>query len=130
MRNSRLALAFNGVIMMLLGIVFWFFPELFTLAMFPNISENEQAFNVGIALRKNMGVGCVFIGMLLFWCQTSSKTTAQRLLFCSSFGFGLMVAGLLEVRITGQANVPLPIISLFACMSIYSLFVATRRYQE
>ena len=130
MRNSRLALAFNGVIMVLLGIVFWFFPDLFTLAMFPNISENEQAINVGIALRKNMGVGCVFIGMLLFWCQTSSKTTAQRLLFCSSFGFGLMVAGLLEVRLTGQANVPFPIILLFACMSIYSLFVATRRYQE
>ena len=130
MRNSRLALAFNGVIMVLLGIVFWFFPELFTLAMFPNISENEQAINVGIALRKNMGVGCIFIGMLLFWCQTSSKTTAQRLLFCSSFGFGLMVAGLLEVRLTGQANVPFPILILFACMSIYSLFVATRRYQE
>ncbi|MBL82001.1 MAG: hypothetical protein CMM80_05585 [Rhodospirillaceae bacterium] len=130
MRNSRLALAFNGVIMVLLGIVFWFFPELFTVAMFPSISENEQAINVGIALRKNMGVGCIFIGMLLFWCQTSSKTTAQRLLFCSSFGFGLMVAGLLEVRLTGQANVPLPIILLFACMSIYSLFVATRRYQE
>ncbi len=130
MRNSRLALAFNGVIMVLLGVVFWFFPELFTVAMFPSISENEQAINVGIALRKNMGVGCIFIGMLLFWCQTSSKTTAQRLLFCSSFGFGLMVAGLLEVRLTGQANVPLPIILLFACMSIYSLFVATRRYQE
>ena len=116
--------------MMLLGITFWFFPELFTLAMFPNISDNEQAINVGIALRKNMGVGCIFIGMLLFWCQTSSKTTAQRLLLGSSFGFGLMVAGLLEVRLTGQANVPLPIILLFACMSIYSLFVATRRYQE
>ena len=116
--------------MVLLGIVFWFFPELFTLAMFPNISGNEQAIDVGIALRKNMGVGCIFIGMLLFWCQTSSKTTAQRLLFCSSFGFGLMVAGLLEVRLTGQANVPILIILLFAFMSIYSLFVATRRYQE
>ena len=130
MRNSRLTLAFNGVIMVLLGIVFWLSPELFTLAMFPNISDNEQAIDVGIALRKNMGVGCIFIGMLLFWCQTSSKTTAQRLLFCSSFGFGLMVAGLLEVRLTGQANVPILIILLFAFMSIYSLFVATRRYQE
>ena len=130
MRNSRLTLAFNGMIMMLLGIAFWFFPELFTLAMFPNISDNEQAINVGIALRKNMGVGCIFIGMLLFWCQTSSKTTAQRLLFGSSFGFGLMVAGLLEVRLTGQANVPVLIIVLFIFMSIYSLFVATRRYQE
>ena len=52
MRNSRLALAFNGVIMMLLGIAFWFFPELFTLAMFPNISDNEQAISVGIASEK------------------------------------------------------------------------------
>ena len=130
MRNSRLTLAFNGVIMMLLGIAFWFFPELFTLTMFPNISDNEQAINVGIALRKNMGVGCIFIGMLLFWCQTSSKTTAQRLLFCNSFGFGLMVAGLLEVRLTSQANVSVLVILLFIFMSIYSLFVAIIRYQE
>lgn len=130
MRNSRLTLAFNGVIMMLLGILFWFFPELFTLAMFPNILENEQAISVGIALRKNMGAGCVFIGMLLFWCQSSSKTTAQRLLFVSSLGFGLMLAGLLEVKLTGQADVPILIIMLFTFMSIYSLFVATRRFQE
>ena len=116
--------------MMLLGIAFWIFPELFTVSLFPNISDNEQAINVGIALRKNMGVGCIFIGMLLFWCQTSSKTTAQRLLFGSSFGFSLMVAGLLEVRLTEQANVPILIIALFTLMSIYSLFVATRRYQE
>lgn len=130
MRNSRLTLAFNGVIMMLLGILFWFFPELFTLAMFPNILENEQAISVGIALRKNMGAGCVFIGMLLFWCQSSSKTTAQRLLLVSSLGFGLMLAGLLEVKLTGQADVPILIIMLFTLMSIYSLFVATRRFQE
>lgn len=130
MRNSRLTLAFNGVIMMLLGILFWFFPEVFTLAMFPNILENEQAISVGIALRKNMGAGCVFIGMLLFWCQSSSKTTAQRLLLVSSLGFGLMLAGLLEVKLTGQADVPILIIMLFTLMSIYSLFVATRRFQE
>jgi hypothetical protein len=116
--------------MMLLGILFWFFPELFTLAMFPNILENEQAISVGIALRKNMGAGCVFIGMLLFWCQSSSKTTAQRLLLVSSLGFGLMLAGLLEVKLTGQADVPILIIMLFTLMSIYSLFVATRRFQE
>jgi hypothetical protein len=116
--------------MMLLGILFWFFPEVFTLAMFPNILENEQAISVGIALRKNMGAGCVFIGMLLFWCQSSSKTTAQRLLLVSSLGFGLMLAGLLEVKLTGQADVPILIIMLFTLMSIYSLFVATRRFQE
>ena len=54
------------------------FPELFTLAMFPNISDNEQAINVGIALRK-IWASAASHWMLLFWCQTSSKTTAQRL---------------------------------------------------
>jgi hypothetical protein len=130
MRNSRLALALNGVIMILLGMAFWFRPEFFTLAMFPEAVNNDEALNLGIALRKNMGVGCVFIGMLLFWCQTSSRTTAQRLLLGSGFGFALMVAGLLEVRLTRQADVPILIILAFTLMSLHSFFVATRRYQE
>ena len=130
MRNSRLALALNGIIMILLGMAFWFRPEFFTLAMFPEAVNNDEALNLGIALRKNMGVGCVFIGMLLFWCQTSSRTTAQRLLLGSGFGFALMVAGLLEVRLTRQADVPIAIILTFTLMSLYSFFVATRRYQE
>ena len=130
MRNSRLALALNGIIMILLGMAFWFRPEFFTLAMFPEAVHNDEALNLGIALRKNMGVGCVFIGMLLFWCQTSSRTTAQRLLLGSGFGFALMVAGLLEVRLTRQADVPIAIILTFTLMSLYSFFVATRRYQE
>lgn len=130
MRNSRSALALNGIIMTLLGMAFWFRPEFFTLAMFPDVINNDEALNLGIALRKNMGVGCVFIGMLLFWCQTSSRTTAQRLLLGSGFGFALMVAGLLEVRLTRQADVPIAIILAFTLMSLYSFFVATRPYQE
>ena len=130
MRNSRLTLAINGIIMVIMGVSFWLFPEFFTLVMFPNVAENEQAIDVGNALRKNMGVGCVFIGLLLFWCQSSSKTTAQRLLLVSAFGFGLMVAGLVEVRLSNSADVPYYIIGLFSLMSVYSLFVASRRYQE
>lgn len=116
--------------MVIMGVSFWLFPEFFTLVMFPNVAENEQAIDVGNALRKNMGVGCVFIGLLLFWCQSSSKTTAQRLLLVSAFGFGLMVAGLVEVRLSNSADVPYYIIGLFSLMSVYSLFVASRRYQE
>ena len=130
MRNSRLTLAINGIIMMLLGTSFWLFPEFFTLSMFPSVAENEQAMSIGVALRKNMGVGCIFIGLMLFGSQSSSKTTAQRLLIVSAFGFGLMVAGLVEVRLSGRADVPYLIIGIFLLMSIYSLFVATRRYQE
>ena len=116
--------------MMFLGLAFWFRPEFFTLAMFPEVKENLQAIELGNALRKNMGAGCVFIGLLLFWCQNSSKTTAQRLLLGSGFGFSLMVAALLEVRLSGEAQVPIFFLILFSCMSFFSIFVATRRFQE
>ena len=130
MGNSRLILAINGFIMIILGLSFWIFPDFFTLAMFPNIEKNNEAFNVAIALRKNMGAGCVFIGTLIFWCQSSPKFVAQKLLYCSGFGFFLLVAVLLEVRLTEQAQVPLPILILFTLMALISIYVASRRFQR
>ena len=67
---------------MIHGGSFWFFPEFFTLSMFPDIADNQDAIDVGVALRKNMGVGSAFIGLILFSCQTSSKSIAQRSLTC------------------------------------------------
>ena len=130
MGNSRLVLAINGFIMIILGLNFWAFPDFFTLAMFPNIEKNNEALNVAIALRKNMGAGCVFIGTLIFWCQSSPKFVAQKLLYCSGFGFFLLVAVLLEVRLTGQAQVPLLILILFTLMGLISIYVASRRFQR
>ena len=106
------------------------FPDFFTLAMFPGIEKNNEALNVAIALRKNMGAGCVFIGTLIFWCQSSPKFVAQKLLYCSGFGFFLLVAVLLEVRLTGQAQVPLLILILFTLMALISIYVASRRFQR
>ena len=130
MGNSRLILAINGSIMIILGVSFWAFSDFFTLAMFPNIEKNIEAFNVAIALRKNMGAGCVFIGTLIFWCQSSPKFVAQKLLYCSGFGFFLLVVALLEVRLTGQAQVPLLILILFTLMALISIYVASRRFQK
>ena len=128
--NSRLILAINGILMVILGLAFWTFPDFFTLAMFPNIEKNNEALNVAIALRKNMGAGCVFIGTLIFWCQNSPKFVAQKLLYCSGFGFFLLVAVLMEVRLTGQAQVPLLILTLFILMGLISIYVASRRFQR
>ena len=130
MGNSRLILAINGFIMIILGLSFWIFPDFFTLAMFPNIEKNNEAFNVAIALRKNMGAGCVFIGTLIFMCQSSTKFVAQKLLYGSGFGFFLLVAVLLEVRLTGQAQVPILILILFTLMALISIYVASRRFQR
>ena len=128
--SSRAILALNGTLMVILGGAFWTFPEFFTLSMFPDFAENQDAMDVGVALRKNMGAGCAFIGIILFSCQSSSKSTAQRLLFSSAIGFLLMVLALLQVKLSGQANIPLFILIFFPILCILSLFVASRRYQE
>jgi len=130
MGNSKLILAINGFIMIILGLSFWTFPDFFTLAMFPNIDKNIEALDVAVALRKNMGAGCVFIGTLIFWCQNSPKFVAQKLLYCCGFGFFLLVAALLEVRLTRQAEVPILILILFALMGLISIYVASRRFQR
>ena len=129
MGNSKLILAINGILMILLGVAFWINPEFFTLAMFPNIADNDTALKAALALRKNMGAGCVFIGVTIFMCQSSPKSTAQKLLFSCAFGFFLLVAALIEVRITNGAQVPIPIITFFAVLGLISLFVASRRFQ-
>ena len=116
--------------MIILGGAFWVFPEFFTLLMFPDFADNQQAIDVGVALRKNMGAGCAFIGIILFSCQSSSKSTAKRLLFSSAIGFLLMVAALLQVKLSGQADVPALILIFFSAMCVLSLFVASRRFQE
>ena len=128
--SSRAVLALNGGLMIILGGSFWLLPEFFTFAMFPHILGNEVAIDVAITLRKNMGAGCVFIGVVLFSCQDSSKYTAQRLLFSSAAGFLLMFGALLHIRVSEQAGVPLFILIFFGTLSLLSLFVASRRYQE
>ena len=116
--------------MVILGGAFWLLPDFFTLAMFPHIAENDTAIDVANALRKNMGAGCVFVGVILFSCQDSSKYTAQRLLFSSAVGFLLMFGALLHMRVSGQASVPIFILLFFGTLSLLSLVVASRRYQE
>ena len=128
--SSRAVLALNGGLMIVLGGAFWIFPEFFTFAMFPHIFGNETAINVAIAHRKIMGVGSVFIGVILFACQDSSKYTAQRLLFSSSIGFFLMFGALLHIRISEQASVPTLILIFFGILSLLSIFVASQRHQE
>ena len=130
LHSSRAVLALNGGLMIILGGAFWIFPEFFTFAMFPHILGNETATAVAITLRKIMGAGCVFIGAVLFSCQDCSKYTAQRLLFSSAAGFLFMFGALVHTRISDQASVPIFILIFFGALSLLSLFVASRRYQE
>jgi hypothetical protein len=130
LNSSREILALNGSLMIILGGAFWLYPEFFTLVMFPDISENQDAVNVGVVLRKNMGAGCIFVGIILFSCQTSPRSTAQRLLYSSAVGFLLMLTALLHVRFSEEADVPVFILVFFSILAVISFFVASRRFQE
>ena len=130
LHSSRAILALNGTLMVILGGSFWVFPEFFTLSMFPDIADNQDAINVGVVLRKNMGAGCAFIGIILFACQSSSKSAAKRLLFSSAIGFLLMIVATLHIKLSGQADIPLFIVIFFSILCVLSMFVASRRFQE
>ena len=69
--------------------------------------------------------------MLIFGIQHATTRFPQRdRLYGSGFGFFLLVAVLLEVRLTGQAQVPLFMIILFILMALISIYVASRRFQR
>ena len=59
MHSSRAVLALNGTLMIVLGGAF-VLARVHTRNV-PRNLENETAVEVAIALRKNMGAGCVFI---------------------------------------------------------------------
>ena len=87
MGKSRTVLALNGIIMMLIGLCFFYFNNQINTAMFPGINENKLAFEVASILRYIMGSGIFTIGIILYLARVSVRSAAQRLLLGSSIGF-------------------------------------------
>ena len=92
LRSSRAVLALDGGLMIILGGAFWILPEFFTFAMFPHILGDETATTVAVALRKIMGAGCIFIGVMLFSVKPVQNILLKdyffllRQVFCSCLG--------------------------------------------
>ena len=126
MGNSRLILAINGLIMILLELPFGLFQSFY----FINVSryeKNNEAFNVANALRKNMGAGCCFIGLLIFGAKTVLNLLLKNL-YCSGWVFHTYCC-FIRSKIVGR-QVPLFILILFAIMALISICVASRRFQR
>ena len=130
LNNSRLALSLNGLILIVQGICFVIFATEITVAMFPFSENNEQALNLGVSLRYSMGSGSIFIGLLLFMARSTPRSVAQKLLLGSSLGFMLLLITLIYLYIIRNVLVPIPVLFVFSFLSIFSLYVSTRRYQD
>tara|TARA_Y100000996_G_scaffold354805_1_gene295135 strand:+ start:465 stop:860 length:396 start_codon:yes stop_codon:yes gene_type:complete len=131
MGKSRAVLALNGIVMMLIGFCFFYFNNQINIAMFPGIKENELALEVATILRYIMGSGTFTIGIILFLARVSVRSGAQRLLLGSSIGFFIIFLTTLFVKYQYvSVDIPIVGIAIFPTLSLISLYVSTRPYQE
>ena len=99
--------------------------------MFPGISENVQALEVAMILRYLMGSGIFTIGLILFLARTSVKSGAKKLLLGSSIGFFIIfLTATFVVYRFDYVDIPIVGIIIFPILSLISLYVSTRPYQE
>jgi len=129
-KSSRAVLALNGIVMMLAGMLFFVFAENITIIMFPNISLNPEALEVGIVLRYLMGAGSIAIGIILYLARIATQTGAQRLLLGSGLGFMIIFATGLFIIIKHEANIPVMALSVYPILATLSIYVANRKFQE
>ena len=131
MGKSRVVLALNGIVMMVIGLCFFYFNNQINVAMFPGIKENKLAFEVATILRYIMGSGIFTIGIILFLARVSVRSGAQRLLLGSSVGFLLIFLTTLFIKYKfSSVDIPIVGIAIFPILSLLSLYVSTRPHQE
>ena len=130
LRRSRTILALNGIVMIIIGIIFFIYPEKLTIIMFPKIVSNPEALETGIVMRILMGAGHLAIGLILYLARISIKSGAQRLLLGSGIGFMIIFATALFVILKYKAGIPMIALSIYPLLAILSLYVSTRRFQD
>ena len=130
LRRSRMILALNGIVMIIIGIFFFIYPEKITIVMFPKIISNPQALETGIVLRYLMGAGHLTIGIILYLARISIKSGAQRLLLGSGIGFMIIFGTAVFIILKYKAGIPIIALSIYPILAILSLYVSTRRFQE
>ncbi len=129
LRRSRTILALNGIVMIMIGIIFFIYPEKITTVMFPNIISNPEALETGIVLRYLMGAGHLTIGIILYLARISIKSGAQRLLLGSGIGFMIIFATAVYIIFKYSVGIPMVALSIYPLLSLLSLYVSTRKFQ-
>ena len=130
LRRSRTILALNGIVMIIIGIIFFIYPEKLTIIMFPNIVSNPEAIETGTVMRILMGAGHLAIGIILYLARISIKSGAQRLLLGSGIGFMIIFATAVFIILKYKAGIPVVALSIYPLLAILSLYVSTRKFQE
>ena len=118
----RALLTISSVTMLLLGLVFFIFPEFISLKMFPE--ANAKQIHIAIVHRQIMAGGCLFIGILLLLARRNVTSAAKRILFGSSIGFFILLFIQIKLIFSGDSNFYWPVMIIFSVLAILSFYVS------
>ena len=112
----------SSLTMLILGLIFLFFPDFISMKIFPQASEKE--IRIATIHRELMGGGCLFIGILLLLAHRNVTSAAKRILFGTSIGFYILLIIQLK-QINFDKNVVFwPVFVIFFILGTLSLYVS------
>ena len=112
----------SSLTMLILGLIFLFFPDFISIKIFPQASEKE--IRIAAIHRELMGGGSLFIGILLMLAHRNVTSAAKRILFGTSIGFYILIIIQLKQMIFDQSVVFWPVFIIFFILGTLSLYVS------
>ena len=112
----------SSLTMLFLGLSFLVFPDIISMHIFPQASENE--IRIATIHRQLMGGGSLFIGILLILAHRNVTSAAKRILFGTSIGFNILVLIQLKQMILDQNDIFWPVFIIFLILGTLSLYVS------
>ena len=108
--------------MLILGLIFLFFPDFISMKIFPQAGEKE--IRIATIHRELMGGGSLFIGILLILAHRNVTSAAKRILFGTSIGFYILIIIQLKQMIVDKNVVFWPVFIIFFILGTLSLYVS------
>ena len=112
----------SSLTMLILGLIFLFFPDFISMKIFPQASEKE--IRIATIHRELMGGGSLFIGILLILAHRNVTSAAKRILFGTSIGFYILILIQLKHMIFEKNIVFWPVFIIFFILGTLSLYVS------
>ena len=112
----------SSLTMLILGLIFLFFPDFISMKIFPQASEKE--IRMATVHRELMGGGSLFIGILLILAHRNVTSAAKRILFGTSIGFYIIILIQLKQMIFDKNGVFWPVFITFFILGTLSLYVS------
>ena len=112
----------SSLTMLILGLIFLFFPDFISMKIFPQASERE--IRIATIHRELMGGGSLFIGILLILAHRNVTSAAKRILFGTSIGFYIFIIIQLKQMIFDKNVIFWPVFTILFILGTLSLYVS------